>query len=83
MAQFSPFLDMYTYMFLNISFDFVNSWNTQLAELTAQSTWLDLHKLSFFSFQALERKVYGSISLSNRNCKICTRGKVYVKLKPP
>ena len=47
MAQFSPFcMDIYTYMFLNISFDLVHRWKAQLAELTAQRTWLDLHKLS-------------------------------------
>ena len=46
MAQFSPFLlGIYTYMFFN-SFYFVHRWNAQLTELTAQHTWLDLHKSS-------------------------------------
>ena len=47
---------------LNICFDFVHRWDAQLAELTAQRTWLDVHKSSpcnqpFYSFQALKRKV--------------------------
>ena len=40
------FVDIYTYMFLDIYFDYVHRWNAQLAELTAQRTWLDLHKSS-------------------------------------
>ena len=42
-------MDIYTYMFLNVSFDFVHRWNAQLAELTAQRTWLDLHKTNRFT----------------------------------
>ena len=39
-----------------------------------------IHNQPFYSFQALKRKVL-HISLSNRNCKVCTRDKVYVTLK--
>ena len=64
-------------MFLNISCDFVHRGNAQLAELTVQRTWLDSHKLSptnrisafrKFSFECM----YGSTSLCNRNCKVCS-----------
>ena len=85
MAQFLPFLDMYASMFLKISFDFVHRWNTQLAELTAQCTWLDLHKLSttnhFTVFKlSSEKLACMGVSLSNKNVKVCTLGSVYVTL---